>query len=433
MIATGNFDKLLLNQALADVEITYDYSLPAPKLGSLGDQIWFDANANGKQDDDEHGVANLSVKLLDSAGTVLKTDHHRRRRLLPVRRPARRQLPRPVQQADRLCLHAEGPGRERRHRQRRGRQRPQPARRPRPGRGPHRRRRRPRRHPLPRRPRLEGPRQGRPAGLLRARRAERERPPARRDGNVIADTKTDACGNYKFSNLAPGDYTVDFDAPAGYGFTKQFANANYKQWDSNADPLTGKATVTLASSDMTIDAGLIGAYKIGDTVWLDCDGDGKYEPEVGEQGIKCVKVFLIGDTNGDGWPDVYASTTTDANGQYKFLGLMPGNYAVTVNAYDLPRNVDPDLRPRRHRHQARRHRPDHHGGSPGLRLRLQALPRTTAAAATAGGTATRPSGPATRSGSAASATARPRSAPGSRRTTAATSRSACTSGSARPS
>ncbi len=341
VVATGNFDKLLLNQALADVEITYDYSLPAPKLGSLGDRIWFDADADGKQDDDEHGVANLTVKLLDANGTVLATDVTDAEGYYLFSDlnagTYKVQFSKPTGYAytlrdqgsdDNIDSDSDANGQSGLVTLAQGQDRTDVD-----------------------------------AGIVGALcLGDRVWKDLDKDGlqdscepgvpnvpvhlldangNVIADTKTDACGYYKFCNLAPGDYTVDFDAPAGYGFTKQFANANYRQWDSNADPLTGKATVTLASNDMTIDAGLIGAFKLGDTVWLDCDGDGKYEPEVGELGIKNVKVFLIGDTNGDNWPDVYASTTTDADGKYKFLGLMPGNYAVTVNAYDLPRNVVP--------------------------------------------------------------------------------------------
>lgn len=161
-----------------------------------------------------------------------------------------------------------------------------------------------------------------------------------KDGNVLATTVTDANGYYRFTNLAPGDYAISFDAPDGYGFTKQFANAFYKQYDSNADVVTGTTPVfTLVSNDSTIDAGLIAALKIGDTVWLDSDGDGVYEPDAGERGIKGVKVTVYGDTNNDNRIDVSYSTYTDANGHYLFNGLMPGKYQVVVDSTTLPRGV----------------------------------------------------------------------------------------------
>ena len=158
-------------------------------------------------------------------------------------------------------------------------------------------------------------------------------------GNELDTKTTDRNGRYAFANLAPGEYTVVFDAPDGFGFTKQFADSRYKAYDSNVDPETGRATVELGSNDFTIDAGLVGALKIGDTVWLDCDGDGKFDVDQGEKGLPNVKVFLLGDTNNDGRADVWASTRTDKNGRYQFLGLNPGVYQVTVNPYDLPRGV----------------------------------------------------------------------------------------------
>ena len=157
-----------------------------------------------------------------------------------------------------------------------------------------------------------------------------------KSGNALGSTTTNANGYYAFTNLVPGDYTVVFDAPAGYGFTKAFQGTN-RAIDSNADPVTGRASVTLGNNDSTIDAGLVGALKIGDTVFLDCDGDGVQDPN--EPGIPGVRVTLWGDSNGNGVPDYTLTTTTDKDGHYQFLGLGSGGYYVSINPYDLPRNV----------------------------------------------------------------------------------------------
>ena len=40
---------------------------------SIGDRVWNDANMNGVQDSGEAGIAGVTVKLLNSAGTVVTT------------------------------------------------------------------------------------------------------------------------------------------------------------------------------------------------------------------------------------------------------------------------------------------------------------------------------------------------------------------------
>ena len=48
-------------------------SLAVPIVGSsLGDYVWYDRNGNGVQDGDEHGMAGVTVRLLDGSGTPVK-------------------------------------------------------------------------------------------------------------------------------------------------------------------------------------------------------------------------------------------------------------------------------------------------------------------------------------------------------------------------
>jgi len=100
------------------------------------------------------------------------------------------------------------------------------------------------------------------------------------DGNPVAPVVTDGDGNYFFSNLVTYlDYVVHFDystvTPADLsasGLTTRFGIASYQQLsftkqvadaetrDSNADPVTGDAPVSLGGpgqNDHTIDAGFI--------------------------------------------------------------------------------------------------------------------------------------------------------------------------------
>ncbi|WP_169795498.1 SdrD B-like domain-containing protein [Arthrobacter woluwensis] len=155
------------------------------------------------------------------------------------------------------------------------------------------------------------------------------------DGNPITTT-TDANGNYKFSNLSLGDYKVKFDLPENTAFTKANAGSD-DAVDSDADPVTGVSDVvslTLENpSNMTVDAGIVRLGSLGDKVWRDDNGDGIQDPN--EPGVAGVKVELL-DKDGNPVKDANGNpitTTTDANGNYKFSNLPLGDYKVK---FDLP-------------------------------------------------------------------------------------------------
>ncbi len=89
------------------------------------------------------------------------------------------------------------------------------------------------------------------------------------------------------------------------------------------------------------------AAALGDRVWNDADADGLQDS--GELGIVGAKVELVRDVNGNGAieaNEVLSTTTTDANGNYRFTGLMPGlQYQVRFTqptGFDgiSPRKVD---------------------------------------------------------------------------------------------
>ena len=76
----------------------------------------------------------------------------------------------------------------------------------------------------------------------------------------------------------------------------------------------------------------INAGSIGDTVWLDNNGDGVKNG--GEPGLSGVTVYLCTSSPCTSGNDS-AMTTTDANGGYQFSGLAAGNYYVGVEATDV--------------------------------------------------------------------------------------------------
>lgn len=149
--------------------------------------------------------------------------------------------------------------------------------------------------------------------------------------NVLkATTNTDANGSYSFTSLTPGDYYVKFILPAGYQFSpKDAANNDLK--DSDVDAATGRTVCTslaAGENDMSWDAGVykqpvvIEKASIGDKVWNDINANGIQD--AGENGIPGVTVKLYSCDN-----QLKAATLTDAEGEYLFAELNPGDYYVS--------------------------------------------------------------------------------------------------------
>ncbi|MCG8456192.1 MAG: carboxypeptidase regulatory-like domain-containing protein, partial [Holophagales bacterium] len=140
-------------------------------------------------------------------------------------------------------------------------------------------------------------------------------------GCAPCTTVTAADGTYAFPGLAAGVYDVALNAasiPAAYSPN---ATNTDGPWEVRLDP--GDA-VTAADFGLPA-AGAVGT--IGDTVWLDLDGDGNVDP--GEPGLGGVTLALT-DTGGN----VLATTTTVADGTYSFSGLAAGSYRVEVTDLD---------------------------------------------------------------------------------------------------
>jgi protocatechuate 3,4-dioxygenase beta subunit len=139
---------------------------------------------------------------------------------------------------------------------------------------------------------------------------------------------TDANGNYLFTGLKPGTYSVQFDKtslPVGYVITTQDASGSTNANDSDASSVDGKTIQTVldsGESDRTWDMGVQTApAAIGDRVWLDSNENGLQD--TGEVGVANVTVKLL-----DAGGAVLTTQTTDINGNYLFSGLNSGNYAV---------------------------------------------------------------------------------------------------------
>jgi 5-hydroxyisourate hydrolase-like protein (transthyretin family)/protocatechuate 3,4-dioxygenase beta subunit len=147
---------------------------------------------------------------------------------------------------------------------------------------------------------------------------------------VLSTTTTDALGNYIFTGLQSGGYVVGFtNLPSGYTISPKDADTEGLIGESNSDVNVGtqKTDVVLlglGEDKMYVDMGIVpptGTASLGNYVWFDLNNDGLQDAN--EPGVQGVSVTLC-DINGA----PLESTTTNANGEYYFVGLTPDTYAV---------------------------------------------------------------------------------------------------------
>ncbi len=171
-------------------------------------------------------------------------------------------------------------------------------------------------------------------------------------GNPVVPLLTDASGSYRFEGLPPGSYYVAFDLatlPSGYTVTTPNIGAD-DAIDSDVNPQTGKSDATpqiaAGGSNVTIDMGIWAPVAVGDKVWYDVNGNGIQEQ--GETPMAGVKVTLYDATTHQPVAvDVNNAPlqpqTTNANGNYLFTNLPPGNYYVKLDLATLPQGYKPTL------------------------------------------------------------------------------------------
>ncbi len=142
----------------------------------------------------------------------------------------------------------------------------------------------------------------------------------------VFTTTTDANGFYLFEDLPNGEYTVAITGVSD-GLAPTF------DADSGTTDPDEVSALTLDTADLDQDFGYVALGSIGDTVYLDVDGDGTQDDPADEPGIPGVTVTLTG-AGPDGVlgtaDDTTQTTTTDQNGEYLFVDLFPGAYTVVV-------------------------------------------------------------------------------------------------------
>jgi hypothetical protein len=184
---------------------------------------------------------------------------------------------------------------------------------------------------------------------------------------VPITTVTDENGKYLFPSLPLDEsYIVEVDIatlPLGYvSGPSNLGDPDVR--DGNSTDADNQTTVTLTPANpinLDLDFGYLPPAdqdnSIGDTLWIDVDGDGNGPATAGdgsdlsEPVLPGVTVTLIQD-NGDGIYNpaddtVFATTITNSDGMYLFTGIPDGDYIVLVTDQNnvlagLEQTVDSD-------------------------------------------------------------------------------------------
>ena len=142
-------------------------------------------------------------------------------------------------------------------------------------------------------------------------------------GNVVDTVTTDASGNYLFTSVAPGDYTVVVTDTGGV-ITDPATNVT--SGPQSPGSLTSNP-ITVLPDDVYVDADFGFTSQSGSTLadrlWYDSNGDGIQD--AGEPGIAGVTVDLL-DSSGL----IIASVVSDADGNFAFSGLPNGDYSIVI-------------------------------------------------------------------------------------------------------
>ena len=158
------------------------------------------------------------------------------------------------------------------------------------------------------------------------------------DALAVASMITDGKGNYFFSNLIPGDYQLEFSTiPGGMLFTQQNTpgdnqnNTNSDAVPANVNGRTGNITLSAGETDLTVDAGLTvpRPATIGNRVWDDFNANGIQDAN--EPGVGGILVTLYNSIN-----QPTGSAVTDGNGNWQITNISAGNGYYTIFSPNLP-------------------------------------------------------------------------------------------------
>ncbi len=153
------------------------------------------------------------------------------------------------------------------------------------------------------------------------------------NGNPIPFTMSEI----DVAGYAEGTWSCVYDSGTNAGLAVPMQGTSFDAGSVQLNP-GDEVTCTIVNDDIP--------SSIGDSIWLDEDGDGIQD--AGEDGIANVTVYLCeaGVSPCDATTAI-ATTTSDANGDYIFDDVPPGDYTVAVDTSTLPTGLtnqtgDPD-------------------------------------------------------------------------------------------
>ncbi|MBK8701261.1 MAG: hypothetical protein IPN29_17655 [Saprospiraceae bacterium] len=143
---------------------------------------------------------------------------------------------------------------------------------------------------------------------------------------VLSTQISDASGKYLFDELPRGKYFIIFSIEDSLQYTD--ANIGSDETDSDVlDRIDVGSTdlIQLDNSDTlkNISAGLTRRSFLGDFIWYDADYDG--QQDVSEAGVGGVSIELFDESG-----NPVAQTVSDTDGYYAFEKLIKGTYAIRV-------------------------------------------------------------------------------------------------------
>lgn len=146
----------------------------------------------------------------------------------------------------------------------------------------------------------------------------------------IAESVSNANGNYGFSNLVAGTYLLIVDQ-SDTNFPALAIPTAYPPGAVN-----GRSVVTLTAGDsLGQDFGYkpYGSASIGGVAWYDANADGAQFGAL-ERGLSNITVRLLADLDGNGTYNEVSSLSTTNNGSYVFSSIPAGPYRVIVDTGD---------------------------------------------------------------------------------------------------